>query len=160
MKTIVQLDVNGETREVLADPRDTLLELLRDRLGLTGTKEGCSNGNCGSCTVLMNDAPVCACLVFAGEAAGTSVLTIEGVASGSIMHPVQDAIIRHGGTQCGFCTPGIVLSSVALLARNPTPSEGEIRHAIAGNLCRCTGYDKVVSAISDAARAIQAGGAP
>ena len=158
MKMIVQLEVNGEAREVLADPRDTLLELLRDRLGLTGTKEGCGNGNCGSCTVLMNGAPVCACLVLAAEAGGP-ITTIEGVAVGNSLHPVQAALIKHGGTQCGFCTPGIVLSAVALLARNPAPDDAGIRHAIAGNLCRCTGYDKIVSAIKDAARATKTGGA-
>ena len=148
MKTIVTLDVNGETREALADTRDTLLHLLRDRLGLTGTKEGCSNGNCGSCTVLVDGEPVCACLVLAAEAEGLSVVTIEGIARGNTLHPVQAALIEHGGTQCGFCTPGIVISGVALLRRNPRPSETEIRHAIGGNICRCTGYDKIVEAIA------------
>ncbi len=151
MKSVIALEVNGEPREVLADGRDTLLELLRDRLGLTGTKEGCSNGNCGSCTVLMEGVPVCACLVLAGEAAGAHITTIEGVADGAELHPVQAALIAHGGTQCGFCTPGVVLSAVALLRSNPRPSEAEIRHAIAGNLCRCTGYDKIVEAVAAAA---------
>jgi len=160
MKTIVTLDVNGEPREALADTRDTLLELLRDRLGLTGTKEGCSNGNCGTCTVLVDGEPVCACLMLAAEARGTSVTTIEGIARGNDLHPVQAELIRHGGTQCGFCTPGIVISAVALLRRNGEPSEAEIRHAIAGNLCRCTGYDKIVEAIAAAARASGRGGAP
>ena len=157
MKTIVQLEVNGEARDALADPRDTLLELLRDRLGLTGTKEGCSNGNCGSCTVLMDGAPVCACLVLAGEAGGACVTTIEGVAAGNELHPIQAALIAHGGTQCGFCTPGVVISAVALLDANPSPSEAEIRHAIAGNICRCTGYDKIVAAIVDAAGNMRSG---
>jgi aerobic carbon-monoxide dehydrogenase small subunit len=156
MKTIIDLDVNGESREVLADGRDTLLELLRNQLGLTGTKEGCSNGNCGSCTVLMNGAPVCSCLVLAGEAAGASITTIEGVASGAVLHPVQSALIAHGGTQCGFCTPGVVLSAVALLKHNPRPTDAEIRHAIAGNLCRCTGYDKIVEAVAACATKGQA----
>ncbi|MGE0698201.1 MAG: (2Fe-2S)-binding protein [Hyphomicrobiaceae bacterium] len=151
MKTIVRCEVNGEPREALADPRDTLLELLRDRLGLTGTKEGCSNGNCGACTVLMDGAPVCACIVLAGEADGARITTIEGVAAGNALHPVQAALVAHGGTQCGFCTPGIVVSAVALLAREPSPTDADIRHAIAGNLCRCTGYDKIVSAIAAAA---------
>ena len=155
MKTVVQVEVNGEAREALADPRDTLLEVLRDRLGLTGTKEGCSNGNCGSCTVLMDGAPVCACLVLAGEAEGARVTTIEGVADGNALHPVQAALVAQGGTQCGFCTPGIVLSAVALLERNATPDEGEIRHAIAGNICRCTGYGKIVEAIKLAAAAVR-----
>ena len=156
MKTVMTLDVNGEPREVLAEGRDTLLELLRDRLGLTGTKEGCSNGNCGSCTVLLDGEPVCACLVLAAEVNGARVTTIEGIATGNDLHPVQAELIRHGGTQCGFCTPGIVLSAVALLARNPRPTDGDIRHAIAGNLCRCTGYDKIVEAVAAAAQ----GGAP
>ncbi|MGD9805258.1 MAG: (2Fe-2S)-binding protein [Hyphomicrobiaceae bacterium] len=151
MKSIITCEVNGEPREALADPRDTLLVVLRDRLGLTGTKEGCSNGNCGSCTVLMDDAPVCACLVLAGEAEGSSIITIEGVANGNAMHPVQAALIEHGGTQCGFCTPGIVLSAIALLAREPQPRPEQIRHAIAGNICRCTGYDKIIRAIVAAA---------
>ncbi len=157
MKTVVQCEVNGEPREALVDPRDTLLQLLRDRLGLTGTKEGCSNGNCGSCTVLMAGAPVCACLVLAGEAEGAHITTIEGVADGNDLHPVQAALIQHGGTQCGFCTPGIVLSAVALLAETPQPTSGQIRHAIAGNICRCTGYDKIVTAIAAAAAEMQAG---
>ncbi len=156
MKTILTLDVNGEPREVLADGRDTLLELLRDRLGLTGTKEGCSNGNCGTCTVLLEGEPVCACLVLAAEVHGARVTTIEGIATGNDLHPVQAELIRHGGTQCGFCTPGVVLSAVALLERNPRPTDGDIRHAIAGNLCRCTGYDKIVEAVAAAAQ----GGAP
>ncbi len=151
MKQIISCKVNDEPHEALAAGSETLLELLRDRLGLTGTKEGCSNGNCGSCTVLMDGAPVCACLVLAGEADGAAITTIEGIAKGNDLHPVQAALIAHGGTQCGFCTPGIVLSAVALLERTPAPSEHEIRHAIAGNLCRCTGYDKIVEAIAAAA---------
>lgn len=153
MKRVVRLEVNGETQDALVDTRDTVLELLRDRLGLTGTKEGCSNGNCGSCTVLVEGEPVCACLMLACEAEGTRMTTIEGVANGNVLHAVQTALIAHGGSQCGFCTPGIVLSAVALLARDPSPSEHAIRHAIAGNLCRCTGYDKIVEAIAAAAEA-------
>ena len=152
MKTIIACEVNGEPREALADSRDTLLELLRDRLGLTGTKEGCSNGNCGACTVLLEGEPVCACLVLAGEVTGAKITTIEGIANGNTLHPVQAALIAHGGTQCGFCTPGIVLSAVALLQRNPHPADSEIRHALAGNLCRCTGYDKIVEAVAAAAQ--------
>ena len=151
MKSVITCEINGEPRDALSDGRDTLLELLRDRLGLTGTKEGCGNGNCGACTVLMDGLPVCACLVLAGEAHGAKITTIEGVAQGNTLHPVQAALIAHGGTQCGFCTPGIVLSAVALLDRNPQPSEPEIRHAISGNLCRCTGYDKIVEAIASVA---------
>jgi len=152
MKLIVSCEVNSEAREVLADAGETLLELLRDRLGLTGTKEGCGNGNCGACTVLIDGEPVCACLVMAGEATGMRITTIEGIADGNVLHPVQAALIAHGGTQCGFCTPGIVLSGVALLERDPAPDEMAIRHAIAGNLCRCTGYDKIVEAIAAAAQ--------
>jgi carbon-monoxide dehydrogenase small subunit len=151
MKNIVTAEINGEPREALADTRDTLLEFLRDRLGLTGTKEGCSNGNCGSCTVLLDGQPICACLMLACEAEGTRITTIEGVARGNDLHPVQTALIAHGGTQCGFCTPGVVLSAVALLEHNTAPSDREIRHAIAGNLCRCTGYDKIVEAVAAAA---------
>jgi len=159
MKTVITLDVNGEPREALTDTRDTLLELLRDRLGLTGTKEGCSNGNCGTCTVLVDGEPVCACLMLAAEAQGARITTIEGVAEGNDLHAVQAELIRHGGTQCGFCTPGIVLSAVALLERNKSPSDAEIRHAIAGNLCRCTGYDKIIEGIAAAAQSARSGGA-
>src|SRR6056297_1469958 len=152
-KQVVTVRVNGEAHTALADPRDTLLEILRDRLQLTGTKEGCSNGNCGSCTVLADGEAVCACLMLAGEATGVEITTVEGLTQGGRRHPVQDALIEHGGTQCGFCTPGIVMSAVALINRNPTPSDAEIRHAIAGNICRCTGYEKIVRAISRAAQA-------
>jgi len=152
MKTLLSCNVNGEEHSVLADTRDTLLDLLRDRLGLTGTKEGCGNGNCGTCTVLMDGAPVNACLVLALEAPGRAIITIEGLAA-SELHPLQQALVQHGGTQCGFCTPGIVLSAKALLDENPRPSEAQIRHAIAGNLCRCTGYGKIVEAIAAVAAA-------
>jgi aerobic carbon-monoxide dehydrogenase small subunit len=159
MKTIVSLTVNGEPRDALADTRDTLLDLLRDRLGLTGTKEGCGNGNCGACTVLVDGDPVCACIMFAVEASGCKISTIEGVADGNVLHAVQAALVETGGTQCGFCTPGIVMSAVALLDRNPKPAEHEIRHAIAGNICRCTGYGKIVEAVQMAAKARQGGAA-
>ena len=156
MKSIVRCEINGEEHEVLADGRDTLLDLLRDRVGLTGTKEGCGNGNCGTCTVLLDDAPVNACLVLAGEASGARITTIEGVANGNVLDAVQQALVKHGGTQCGFCTPGIVISAVALLNRKAAPTDDEIRHAIAGNLCRCTGYDKIVEAIRSIAEPSQA----
>jgi carbon-monoxide dehydrogenase small subunit len=152
MKTLLTCTVNGEEQSVLADTRDTLLDLLRDRLGLTGTKEGCGNGNCGTCTVLMDGAPVNACLVLALEAPGRAITTIEGLGEGDL-HPLQQALVQHGGTQCGFCTPGIVLSAKALLDENPRPSDAQIRHAIAGNLCRCTGYGKIVEAIAAVAAA-------
>lgn len=151
MKTLLTCTVNGTEHSVLADTRDTLLELLRDRIGLTGTKEGCSNGNCGTCTVLIDGAIVNACLVLAQEAPGRDIVTIEGIAPGGAMHPIQEALVAHGGTQCGFCTPGIVLSAKALLDANPQPTDADIRHAIAGNLCRCTGYGKIVEAIAAAA---------
>jgi len=155
MKTLITCTVNGEERSVLADTRDTLLELLRDRIGLTGTKEGCGNGNCGTCTVLVDGAPVCACLVLALEAPGRDIVTIEGIANGAALHPIQQALVDLNGTQCGFCTPGIVLSAKALLDANPAPTEPDIRHAIAGNLCRCTGYGKIVEAIAAAAASMR-----
>jgi aerobic carbon-monoxide dehydrogenase small subunit len=151
VKTLITCRVNGEEHTVLADSRDTLLELLRERLGLTGTKEGCGNGNCGTCTVLMDGAPVNACLVLAQEAPGRDILTIEGVSEGGKLHPIQQALVEHGGTQCGFCTPGVVLAAKALLDENPSPTPHAIRHAVAGNICRCTGYDKIVEAIAAAA---------
>ena len=151
MKTVLTCTVNGTEHTVLADTRDTLLELLRDRIGLTGTKEGCGNGNCGTCTVLMDGATVNACLILALEAPGSDIVTIEGLSDNGRMHPIQEALVEHGGTQCGFCTPGIVLSAKALLDANPRPTEADIRHAIAGNLCRCTGYGKIVEAIAAAA---------
>jgi carbon-monoxide dehydrogenase small subunit len=156
MKTVIRCEINREEREVLADGRETLLDLLRDRVGLTGTKEGCGNGNCGTCTVLFDDEPVNACLVMAGEASGARITTIEGIANGNVLDAVQQALVAHGGTQCGFCTPGIVISAVALLKRTASPTDDEIRHAIAGNLCRCTGYDKIVEAIRSIAGSSQA----
>jgi len=148
MKTMLTCTVNGVSHTVLADTRDTLLELLRDRLGLTGTKEGCGNGNCGTCMILMDGAAVNACLVLAQEVPGRDIVTIEGVATRGGLHPIQEALVAQGGTQCGFCTPGIVISAKALLDANPHPTETEIRGALAGNLCRCTGYGKIVEAIA------------
>jgi carbon-monoxide dehydrogenase small subunit len=158
VKILIRARVNGEEHEVLGDSRDTLLEHLRARIGLSGTKEGCSNGNCGSCTVLVDGEPVNACLMLALEAGAHEVTTIEGVARGGRLDPIQQALIEHGGTQCGFCTPGVVLSAKALLDRVAAPSEDDIRGAIAGNLCRCTGYDKIVAAIATAARQPRPGG--
>jgi carbon-monoxide dehydrogenase small subunit len=151
MKILITCTVNGEEHSVLADTRDTLLDLLRERIGLTGTKEGCGNGNCGACTVLVDGAPVTACLMLAQEAPHHDIVTIEGISEHGKLHPIQQALIERGGTQCGFCTPGIVLSAKSLLDENPSPTAHEIRHAIAGNLCRCTGYDKIVEAIAAAA---------
>ncbi|MEE9198820.1 MAG: (2Fe-2S)-binding protein [Dehalococcoidia bacterium] len=151
MKRLVTATINGEVRDFAVDTRLTLLEALRDELRLTGTKEGCGNGNCGSCTVLINDRPVDSCLVFAAEVEGQEVITVEGLAQDGRLHSIQQAFIDEGGLQCGFCTPGFIMSTKALLEGNPNPTESEIRLAIAGNLCRCTGYDKIVRAIMAAA---------
>ncbi len=147
MKVPLRFTVNGDPHEILVEPRQTLLEVLRDELELTGTKEGCGNGNCGSCTVLLDEVSVDSCLVFAVEAEGKEVQTVEGLAKEGTLHPLQQAFIEHGAMQCGICTPGILLSAKHLLDRNPNPTEHEIRLGIAGNLCRCTGYDKIVRAI-------------
>ena len=151
MKQLIALKVNGESHEVAVEPRMTLLEVLRDMLGLTGTKNGCSLGNCGSCTVLLNGKPVASCLVLAVEAQGKEVMTIEGLAQNGELHPMQQAFIDHGALQCGFCTPGMLLSAKALLDENPSPTEDEVKEAISGNLCRCTGYTDAVNAILDVA---------
>jgi carbon-monoxide dehydrogenase small subunit len=151
VKTLITCTVNGEEHTVLADSRDTLLDLLRERIGLTGAKEGCGNGNCGTCTVIVDGAAVNACLVLAQEAPGRDILTIEGLSRHGTPHPIQQALVEHGGTQCGFCTPGIVLAAKVLLDEEPSPTKQAIRHAIAGNICRCTGYDKIVEAIAAAA---------
>jgi carbon-monoxide dehydrogenase small subunit len=156
MKTLLTCTVNGEPHTVLADARDTLLDLLRERIGLTGTKEGCGNGNCGTCTVLVDRVAVNACLMLALEAPGRDILTIEGVAPQGGLHPIQQALVEHGGTQCGFCTPGIVVSAKALLDSNTDPTTEDVRHAIAGNICRCTGYDKIVDAVMAAAATLRA----
>jgi aerobic carbon-monoxide dehydrogenase small subunit len=146
----MQLKVNGQ-EYTITEPWRTLLDVLRYELRLTGTKEGCGSGNCGSCTVLLDGKAVNSCLVFAGEAEGKEVTTIEGLATGGNLHPLQQAFIDHGAVQCGFCTPGMVLSAKAFLDVNPHPDEHQIRNAIAGNLCRCTGYDKIVRAIMSVA---------
>lgn len=148
----LKLDVNGRERQVAAAPHQTLLEVLRDELGLIGAKKGCGTGDCGACTVLVDDQAMCSCLLLAVEAEGRQITTIEGLASGDDLHPVQRAFIECGALQCGFCTPGMVLSTVALLRRSPNPSQAEIRDALAGNLCRCTGYDKIVKAVLQVAK--------
>jgi len=147
MNKLVRFKVNGEEREVLVDPRDTLLDTLRLKLELTGAKEGCGTGNCGSCTVLINGKAVNSCLVFAVELEGVEITTIEGLQQRGKLHPLQQAFIDEGAVQCGFCTPGIIMTAKAFLDENPHPTEVEVRQAIAGNLCRCTGYDKIVRAI-------------
>ncbi len=153
MRKLIKLRVNGEEREVLTEPRQTLLDMLRYDLGLTGTKEGCGDGNCGSCTVLVNRQAVNSCLVFAIELDGQDITTIEGLAQGGVLHPLQQAFVDEGAVQCGFCTPGMILMAKAILDANPRPSESEVREALAGNLCRCTGYDKIVKAVLKAAGA-------
>jgi aerobic carbon-monoxide dehydrogenase small subunit len=154
MKREIDLQVNGESYSIVVDTRETLLDALRYRLGFMGPKEGCGNGNCGSCTVSLNGMVADSCLVFAVEADGAEVTTVEGVAVGGKLHPVQQAFIENGGLQCGFCTPGFIMSAKALLERNPNPTEQEIRLALSGNLCRCTGYDKIVRAVVAASQAL------
>jgi carbon-monoxide dehydrogenase small subunit len=150
-KMILECTVNDEPVEVLVQPYETLLDALRERLGLTGTKEGCGTGDCGACTVHLDGKPVCSCLMLALQVRGRQVRTIEGLANGGGLHPVQEAFVRHGAPQCGFCIPGTIMSAAALLEENPSPSEDEIRLGIAGNLCRCTGYTKFVAAIAEVA---------
>ncbi len=150
-KVQVQAQINGEPVEFLCEPRQTLLEVLRESLGLTGAKEGCSNGNCGACSVLLDGVLVNACLVLAVEIQDKRVLTIEGLAPREGLHPLQEEFLRQGAVQCGFCTPGMILSAKALLDHNPHPGESEIRRWLAGNLCRCTGYEKIVRAVQAAA---------
>ena len=147
MKRLIRVAVNGESWEFSVEPKKTLLDFLREDLGLTGTKKGCDNGECGACTVLLNGRPVNACLVLAVEADGQEVLTIEGLADGTRLHPLQQAFIQHGAVQCGYCSPGMILTAKALLDENPRPTETEVIKAIAGNLCRCGTYNKVVKAV-------------
>lgn len=151
MKQHVTSIINGEPVEFLCDPDQTLLEVLRDELELTGTKEGCGTGDCGACSVLLDDRLVCACLVFAPEAKDRAVTTVEGVAGAETLHPVQHKLLEHAALQCGICTPGVVVAAKALLEAKPDPSEEEVRYWLAGNLCRCTGYDKIIRAVLDAA---------
>ena len=152
MKHHIRTTVNGTDCDLSVEPRKTLLALLRDALNLTGTKEGCSTGDCGACTVLMNGETVPSCLVLAVEADGKEITTIEGLSQNGELHRVQSAIVELGGLQCGFCTPGVIMSTVKLLEENPKPNENEIRTALAGNLCRCTGYTKIVDAVKLASR--------
>ena len=156
-KRVITTKINGETVEFLCEPRQTLLEVLRNTLDLTGTKEGCSNGNCGACTVLMNGRPVVSCLVLAVEADDAELKTIEGVACGTHLDELQSAFLENAALQCGICTPGFIMQSEALLAENPNPTEEQIRFYLAGNLCRCTGYDKIVNAVQSAAAKRQSG---
>jgi carbon-monoxide dehydrogenase small subunit len=155
MKSFIQLTVNGQAVEAVVEPNRTLLQFLREDLGLTGTKHGCGLGDCGACTVILDGEPVNSCLVLAIQANGKEVLTIEGLAENGKLHPIQQAFVDRGAIQCGFCTPGMILSAKALLDANPKPTEEDIRMAISGNLCRCTGYQKIVEAIGEAAEKIQ-----
>jgi aerobic carbon-monoxide dehydrogenase small subunit len=155
MERIIHLNINNEDYDVIARPSESLLDLLRNRLQLTGTKKGCNEGDCGACTVILSGRAVNACLVLAMEAEGQKILTVEGLAQGPEMHPLQESFIKHGGFQCGFCTPGMLLSAKALLDENPNPTDEEIRHGISGNLCRCTGYAKIVESIREAARSMK-----
>jgi len=150
-KLHVTTTVNGDEVEFLCEPEQTLLDVLRGELDLTGSKEGCATGDCGACSVMLDDRLVCACLVLAAEAEGRSVETIEGMAHGENLHPLQKKFLEHAALQCGVCTPGVLVAAKALLERNPDPTETEVRYWLAGNLCRCTGYDKIVRAVMDAA---------
>ena len=147
----VSAEVNGDKVEFLCDPRETLLDVLRDRLNLTGTKEGCGTGDCGACTVTIDDRLVCSCLILGAEANGKRIETIEGMAQGNELHPLQKKFVEHAALQCGICTPGILVAAKNLLEKNPNPNEEQVRYWLAGNLCRCTGYDKIIRAVLDAA---------
>lgn len=150
-KTHVTTTLNGEPVEFLCEPQQTLLDVLRDELQLTGSKEGCSSGDCGACSVMLDNRLVCSCLVFGVEAEGHEVETIEGMADGENLHPLQQKFLEHAALQCGICTPGVLIAAKALLDKNPNPTETEARYWLAGNLCRCTGYDKIVRAVLDTA---------
>jgi len=150
-KTHITTSINGDTFEFLCEPRQTLLEVLRQELDLKGAKEGCGTGDCGSCSVVLDDRIVCSCLVLAVEAEGRTLETVEGLARGEELHPLQRQFLEHAALQCGICTPGFLMAAMALLRRNPDPNDAEIRLALAGNLCRCTGYDKIIRAVREAA---------
>ena len=152
---VINTTINGDEKQVLVSERDSLLEALRDRIGMTGAKEGCNNGNCGACTVLLDGLPVDSCLVLAVETEGAEITTIEGIAQQGHLHPLQQCFLEGAALQCGICTPGFIVGAKALLDRNPDPTEEEIRFNLAGNLCRCTGYDKIVRSIQEAADRLQ-----
>ena len=157
MKTHVSTVVNGDAVEFLCSPSDTLLHALRNEIGLTGTKEGCGSGDCGACSVMLDGALVCSCLVLGVEAQGSQVETIEGIAHHDKLHVIQEKFLEHAALQCGICTPGLIVSTKALLEENPAPTEEEARYYLAGNLCRCTGYDKIIKAVMDAADVMRQG---
>lgn len=154
-KQVISTSVNGDPVDFLCDSRESLLDVLRDRLGLTGSKEGCGTGDCGACSITLDGRLVCSCLVLGVEADGKKIETIEGVATGGQLHILQDKMIEHAALQCGICTPGIIVAAKALLEKNPDPTETELRYWLAGNLCRCTGYDKIIRAVMDAAAEIR-----
>ncbi|MDA1190949.1 MAG: (2Fe-2S)-binding protein [Candidatus Poribacteria bacterium] len=156
-KQIVQITVNGEPTDVLVEPRDSLLETLRENLEMTGTKEGCNNGNCGACSVMFDGRLVNSCLVLAVEADGKEVTTVEGLATSEGLHPVQQAFLDKAAFQCGVCTPGFLIATKALLEKHPNPSEHDVRYYLSGNLCRCTGYHKILEAVNAAAESMREG---
>ncbi len=147
--------INGDKAEFLCHADETLLDVLRDRLGLMGVKEGCGTGDCGTCSIILDDRLVCSCLALGAEAEGRRIETVEGMAQGDKLHPLQQKFLEHAALQCGICTPGFLIAAKDLLAKNPDPTEEEIRFGLAGNLCRCTGYDKIVRAVQDAARVMR-----
>jgi carbon-monoxide dehydrogenase small subunit len=151
MTVHVKTSINGDAVDFVCEADETLLDVLRNRLGLTGAKEGCSTGDCGACSVTIDGRLTCSCLVLGAEADGAEIGTIEGMADGDVLHPLQRKFLEHAGLQCGICTPGILVAAKALLEKNPKPTETEVRFGLAGNLCRCTGYDKIVRAVMDAA---------
>jgi carbon-monoxide dehydrogenase small subunit len=153
----VTTTINGDSVEFVCEPEESLLDVLRDRLALTGAKEGCGTGDCGACSIMLDDRLVCSCLVLGAEAEGRAIQTIEGMASQGELHPLQRKFLDHAALQCGICTPGFLIAARALLERNPDPSETEVRYWLAGNLCRCTGYDKIVRAVMDAAAEMREG---
>ena len=155
-KVHVTTKINGEEVELLCEPRQSLLEVLRETLGFTGTKEGCNDGNCGACSVIVDGTLINSCLMLAVEAEGKTITTVEGLANPSGLHPLQRKFLEHASLQCGICTPGFLVASKALLDQNPNPTEHQVRHWLAGNLCRCTGYDKIVRAVLDAAQTMRA----
>ena len=158
MKTVATFVVNGHPHEIAVEPHQLLIEVLRDHLGLTGTKHSCGVGNCGACTVLVDGIPKLACLTVAREVRDKPILTIEGLAKDGVLHPLQQAFVDYGAIQCGYCTPGMILTAKALLDGNPDPTEHEVREALAGNICRCTGYVKIVDAVLAAAEVMRKGG--
>jgi carbon-monoxide dehydrogenase small subunit len=160
MKMLARFSVNGEPHEIAIEPHWLLIEILRDRLGFTGTKHSCGVGNCGACTVLVDDVPVLACMTLALAVRGKNITTIEGLNGDDGLHPLQQAFVTHGAIQCGYCTPGVILTAKALLDRNPDPTEEDVRHALSGNICRCTGYVKIVEAVLAAAAVMRGEAAP